>query len=188
MAKCGRQCARILNGRIAKSGAAFKSLTAVDEPCKKNLLDRTSTINGAASCRPRSFHGTKGRTTLIGDAAHAMLPFLAQGAAQATTDAAALADCLEAADDGSVGEALQRYEDLRRPRANRILIGSAAGRFATTCPMGPNSVGATRSSQRGSAPAERLALWIADLRSVRMHRFPRFRYRSRIRGTAGSRV
>jgi hypothetical protein len=30
LANCGRQCARILNGRIAKSGAAFKSLTSGD--------------------------------------------------------------------------------------------------------------------------------------------------------------
>ena len=52
-----------------------------------------------------------------------MLPFLAQGAAQATEDAAALTECLEPADKHSVEEALQRYEDLRRPRANRILIG-----------------------------------------------------------------
>ena len=52
-----------------------------------------------------------------------MLPFLGR-AALATEDAATLADCLDAADERSVEEAMQRYEDLRRPRANRILIGS----------------------------------------------------------------
>ena len=65
-----------------------------------------------------------------------MLPFLAQGAAQATEDAAALADCLESADERSVEEALQRYEDLRRPRANRILIGSRGREIRNHLPDG----------------------------------------------------
>lgn len=59
----------------------------------------------------------KGRVVLLGDAAHAMLPFMAQGAAQAIEDGVTLARSLEAFD---IDEALVRYEDVRRPRATRV--------------------------------------------------------------------
>jgi salicylate hydroxylase len=58
-----------------------------------------------------------GRVALVGDAAHPMLPFLAQGAAQAFEDAAALAACLR---DGDVPSALLRYERVRLPRASKV--------------------------------------------------------------------
>ncbi|MCX5578462.1 FAD-dependent monooxygenase [Kaistia terrae] len=57
------------------------------------------------------------RIALIGDAAHAMLPFLAQGAAMAIEDADVLARELA---NAPVAEALQRYQALRRPRVNRV--------------------------------------------------------------------
>ncbi len=56
-----------------------------------------------------------GRVTLLGDAAHAMLPFLAQGAAQAIEDAAALAAALVPGDD--IIGALAAYSARRAPRA-----------------------------------------------------------------------
>jgi salicylate hydroxylase len=59
-----------------------------------------------------------GRTALLGDAAHPMEPFLAQGAAQAIEDADALADCLAAT--ASAPEALNAYSDRRAPRATRV--------------------------------------------------------------------
>ena len=49
-------------------------------------------------------HWTCGRIALLGDAAHAMLPFFAQGAAQAVEDAAILAGCLDGARGASVPE------------------------------------------------------------------------------------
>lgn len=57
-----------------------------------------------------------GRVTLLGDAAHAMLPFMAQGACQAVEDAVVLAGCLAGAAPGTVPEALRRYETIRKPR------------------------------------------------------------------------
>ena len=51
---------------------------------------------------------TVGSVTLLGDAAHAMLPYMAQGAVQAIEDAAVLAKCLERADAHDVGAALRR--------------------------------------------------------------------------------
>lgn len=59
------------------------------------------------------------RLTLVGDAAHPMLPFLAQGANQAVEDAMVLADCLAGA-DGDVAGALRRYQEIRVPRTTEV--------------------------------------------------------------------
>ena len=64
-----------------------------------------------------------GAITLLGDAAHAMLPFAAQGAGMAIEDAAVLARCLgESAAETTpdIPAALKRYAQLRRPRVTRI--------------------------------------------------------------------
>src|SRR5690242_14006915 len=59
-----------------------------------------------------------GRVTLLGDACHPMLPFLAQGAAQAIEDGATLAAVLSQTKD--VVAALKHYEQLRKPRTAAI--------------------------------------------------------------------
>jgi salicylate hydroxylase len=59
-----------------------------------------------------------GRVALIGDAAHPMLPFLAQGAGQAIEDAGVLAACLAASP--SPADALAAYSKQRAPRAARV--------------------------------------------------------------------
>lgn len=64
------------------------------------------------------FQWTGGVVTLIGDAAHAMLPFAAQGACMAIEDAAVLAKHL--ADIEDVGAAMRSYEAARRPRVNAV--------------------------------------------------------------------
>jgi salicylate hydroxylase len=64
-----------------------------------------------------------GATALLGDAAHAMLPFAAQGAGMAIEDAAVLAKCLgESQNEGgpTLPAAMQRYARLRRPRVTRM--------------------------------------------------------------------
>jgi salicylate hydroxylase len=66
---------------------------------------------------------TDGAVALLGDAAHAMLPFAAQGAAMAIEDAAVLAKCVgERQNEGqaALAAALQRYARLRRPRVMRL--------------------------------------------------------------------
>ncbi|MDG4808520.1 FAD-dependent monooxygenase [Micromonospora sp. WMMD1120] len=62
---------------------------------------------------------TRGPVLLIGDAAHATSPNMAQGAAMALEDAVVLASSLAAAD--SVAEALRGYEARRRPRTDWVL-------------------------------------------------------------------
>lgn len=59
-----------------------------------------------------------GNACLLGDACHPMMPYMAQGAAQATEDAASLAAALR--HSPSVSEALRLYERLRKPRATYI--------------------------------------------------------------------
>jgi salicylate hydroxylase len=82
-------------------------LGAVDETFIWALFDR-----------PPLPHWSEGRVTLLGDACHPMLPFMAQGAAQALEDGAALTACLTREPD--VQAALRRYEEVRLPRASRI--------------------------------------------------------------------
>jgi salicylate hydroxylase len=66
---------------------------------------------------------TMKRVTLAGDAAHSMLPFLAQGAVMAIEDGCVLARCLAKYD---VPKALAHYESARKDRTRRTVEGSAA--------------------------------------------------------------
>ena len=68
---------------------------------------------------------SSGRLTLLGDAAHPMLPHLGQGANQALEDAVALATLLGASTSpADVPRALAAYEGLRRDRTARVQLGS----------------------------------------------------------------
>ncbi|MDR0359183.1 MAG: FAD-dependent monooxygenase [bacterium] len=83
-------------------------LAAADETGRWALLDRDPLPSW-----------TQGPVALLGDAAHPMFPFFAQGAAQAIEDAVVIAGCLaeQCADPPA---ALERYERIRRPRATRL--------------------------------------------------------------------
>jgi salicylate hydroxylase len=65
-----------------------------------------------------------GRVTLLGDACHPMVPFMAQGACMAVEDAVVLGRALEGADQADVGSAFKRYENTRKERTARVQIGS----------------------------------------------------------------
>jgi salicylate hydroxylase len=67
---------------------------------------------------------TKGRLTLLGDAAHPMLPHLGQGANQSIEDGMALATILARADRGTAPAALLAYERLRRERVAAVQLGA----------------------------------------------------------------
>ena len=66
---------------------------------------------------------SKGRATLLGDSAHAMLPYLGQGACMAVEDGYILAAALAHRSDDP-GAALEEYEALRLPRTRRAVLGS----------------------------------------------------------------
>jgi salicylate hydroxylase len=76
-----------------------------------------------------------GRVTLLGDACHPMLPFLAQGAAQAIEDGATLARCFASASD--IPAALKRYEALRLPRTAKIQMIARGNMRRNHLPDGP---------------------------------------------------
>lgn len=89
-------------------------VNAIDEPFRWALFRRKPL--------PR---WSLGRATLLGDACHPMLPFLAQGAVMAIEDGAVLASCLAAGGADRVG-ALRRYERLRLRRTARVQAAARA--------------------------------------------------------------
>ncbi|WP_413755472.1 FAD-dependent oxidoreductase [Streptomyces sp. MMBL 11-3] len=78
-----------------------------------------------------------GRVTLLGDSAHAMVPFLAQGGAQAIMDAAVLGDVLTGAAPADVPAALDRYVHRRLATATRTQAGAARAGEDFHLPDGP---------------------------------------------------
>jgi salicylate hydroxylase len=102
-----------LIARYAAWSARLRALLAVPTSWKKYSL-MTVDAGGAWA---------KGRVALLGDAAHAMTPFLAQGAVMAIEDAAVLARSL--ATIGDVPAALQAYAKERRQRVMRVAAAAA---------------------------------------------------------------
>lgn len=68
----------------------------------------------------------KGCVTLLGDAAHPMVPFMAQGACMAIEDAVILARALDGASSADIDAALGRYETERKPRTAKVQESSLA--------------------------------------------------------------
>jgi salicylate hydroxylase len=82
----------------------------------------------------------QGRIALLGDAAHPMLPFLAQGAAQGFEDGAALALCLREAGASRVELGLRRYEHARLGRASEAQRQSRGRPDLFHLPDGPEQI------------------------------------------------
>ena len=89
-------------------------------------VDPNTLYRWALHDRPPMEQWSKGRISVLGDAAHPMLPFLAQGAAMAIEDGAVLANCIDNFDD--IDEALNQFEKIRKPRTS--YVQSAARRNA----------------------------------------------------------
>jgi salicylate hydroxylase/6-hydroxynicotinate 3-monooxygenase len=67
-----------------------------------------------------------GHVVLLGDAAHPMTPYMAQGAATSIEDAAVLARCLAEVDGDDIAGAFRRYEAHRKPRTSVVQAISSA--------------------------------------------------------------
>jgi salicylate hydroxylase len=121
-------------GSLADAHAAFAGwhdqvhaiISAVDATYKWALHDREPLPTW-----------TVGRVTLLGDACHAMLPYMAQGAVQSIEDGATLAMCLRSAGRARLPEALKRYEALRKPRVTRVQEMARGNAVGFHLPDGP---------------------------------------------------
>jgi len=92
----------------------LETIANLDQPYRWALVGRDPLPNW-----------TIDRVTLLGDACHPTLPFLAQGAIMAIEDGVVLARCLEATPDDPAG-ALQTYQSMRIERTTAIVNGSTA--------------------------------------------------------------
>ena len=112
-----------------------------------------------------------GRVSLLGDACHAMLPFLGQGANMAIEDACVLARCLKTFRSNPV-MALQRYETARRQRTTDIVHRSAAmaeHSTMTSCRIrktAPTTSRANGTRENQNALRQHLSLQCADGRNL----------------------
>ncbi|WP_326574198.1 FAD-dependent monooxygenase [Streptomyces sp. NBC_00481] len=136
------------------------------DPRVLGLLGRTGTVlRYGIHTRAPLARWNIGRVTLLGDSAHAMVPFQAQGAAQALADAAILGDCLTDAAPADVPDALDRYVNRRLATATRVQAGSARAGEDYHLPDGPeaharNARLAAQADENGFGP--HAAAWGVD--------------------------
>ena len=103
---------------IARKSCATSRALSWAEKARALIAIPEQWLKWALYDRKRRFAAARGPVTLIGDAAHPMLPFLAQGAGMAIEDAAVLADMLgKYLDDPA--DALRAYEGARWHRTAR---------------------------------------------------------------------
>lgn len=113
--------------------------------------------------RPPLQRWSSGRITLMGDAAHAMVPHHGQGANQSIEDAIVLADCLVEGLENRTGwdAARQRYESLRVDRTRKVQIASLTTADVLHLPEGP--LAQARNARLGAPDAwERHLAWVHE--------------------------
>ena len=108
-------------GDLSELAEAFSGFA---KPIRQLIDEVDSCFKWALHTRPPLPFWSRGRVTLLGDAAHPMLPFQAQGAAQAIEDAAVMARMLSTTSLNNIPEGLKRYEEARLPRASKIQAAS----------------------------------------------------------------
>ncbi len=108
----------------AHAGEVTKRLAGVCEELALLLAAPASWMRWPGADLPALPRWSSGRVTLLGDSAHATLPFLAQGAVMALEDAVILARSLGRGD--GVAEAFRAYDAARRPRTARLQEQSRA--------------------------------------------------------------
>ena len=103
-----------------------------------------------------------GSVALLGDSAHPMLPFMAQGACQAIEDAAVLARCLDGVepDQHAISRALATYQSTRMERATRVQTGSYMNRIVFHYPDGEEQ--AARDAMFGSDRWSSATDWVYE--------------------------
>lgn len=133
-------------GQVADVLAAFDGW----HPAVREIIGSvTETFVWGLFDHPPMARWTRGRIALLGDSCHAMLPFIAQGAAQAIEDGACLAACL-AAGQADIPAALQRYERLRLPRASHVQGLATRNKIRFHLPDGPEQCARDAEMAQGS--------------------------------------
>lgn len=111
-----------LPGNVEDLRAAYANF---HEDARKLLTALDDVTRSALHVRDPMPQWAKGRATLLGDAAHPMVPFMAQGACMAIEDGVVLARALDSSPD-DIDTALARYETERKPRTARVQESSLA--------------------------------------------------------------
>lgn len=111
--------------------------------------------------RPPLDRYTAGRIALVGDAAHPVWPFLANGAAQALEDTVVIARCLARSDARSAPQALREFEQRRLPRANYVQRRSRMLKESSYA-SDPAQVAKRNASLRARAAADPTGAWSRD--------------------------
>jgi salicylate hydroxylase len=97
------------------------------DPTIRALIESADRVTRwALHVRDTPLQWSRSRVTLAGDAAHPMLPFMAQGANQGIEDAFALAAALRQSPRADIPSALHHYETMRKPRTVEVEQRSAA--------------------------------------------------------------
>ena len=153
------------DGNVADLQQAFMGWDEHEHRLQALLAAATETKRWALVDRTPLPRWTEGRVTLLGDAAHPMLPFFAQGAAQALEDAAVLADCLAGIAPAQVPQALQRYEARRRPRASQVQLMSRGREIRNHLPDGPEQIERDAAFAQGDPLRQSAWLYGHDVRA-----------------------
>ena len=115
-----------LPGDAAELREAYKDF----HPEARALLDGcTEVTKSALHVREPMARWSQNRATLLGDAAHPMVPFMAQGACMAIEDAVMLARSLEGVGRDAIPEALEKYDSARLDRTAEIQRQSLANEW-----------------------------------------------------------
>ena len=149
----------------AESWSALGELSALaaeyrgwDERVGETIAGLSETYVWGIYDRPPLQHWTSGRATLIGDAAHPMVPHLGQGAGQAIEDAYTLGALFKGASAGDLSGRLASYERLRRERTAFIQgVARKAGAFYRTDFRDAGQRNAT------------MGAWMKDVRGILEH-------------------
>ncbi|MFZ0044090.1 MAG: FAD-dependent monooxygenase, partial [Solirubrobacteraceae bacterium] len=152
----------------APAEEALEYFEGWDEALRERIRCCQTMLRGAVFVRQPLAHWTFGRVTLLGDAAHAMEPFQAQGAAQAVEDAYVLAECLARRSDDPCA-ALRRYETIRINRAFELQSSSHAAAESFYLPDGEEQRArdAAYRTLRETLPwGTRQRIWEYDVRSA----------------------
>lgn len=116
------------------------------------VLQMISAVHGgdrwALFHRPPLHQWSKGHVTLLGDAAHALVPHHGQGANQSIEDAVVLADLLVESAPHDWDEARRRYQELRLDRTRKVQIASITTADVLHLPDGPRAT--ARNARLGS--------------------------------------